>query len=523
MAGLAGGGLVLRNNGGDDLTVAASATSFTFTTPVASGAAFAVTVQTQPTSPSQTCTVMGGTGNVGAAGVTSVAINCTTNSFSVGGTISGLAGSVILQNNGGDDRIVTSNGSFAFATPVTSGGAYAITVLTQPGTPSQTCTVAQGSGTVGAAAVASPAITCVTNTFPVRAAVTGLAAVGLSLANGSDTAPVSTDGTVTISAAVASGASYAVSVAAQPTDQTCTPGAGASGMVGGAAVTVPITCVTNQYKVRGTVAGVAGTIGLHNGSDDITSGNGAFEFPTKVTAGGSYAVSVTTALSGCTITNGSGTVSGGDAVVTIACSSPMVYHFPFDGNANDTSGNGNNGVVNNATLVADRHGTANSAYSFNGTTAWIEAPGGALPVGGAARSLTFWMKPSDAHGQWGIVYWGNNDCTGLMWGFAFQGNSGFWGGCNDYISNVAIPVGSWSFAALVFTPPNTVRVRVGSTAMNGTIGTVSTTASKLWIGAETITNDSNNFRGHYAGDLDDIRIFNRALTEAELDGIMALP
>ncbi len=42
----------------------------------------------------------------------------------------------------------------------------------------------------------------------------------------------------------------------------------------------------------------------------------------------------------------------------------LVGYWPFNGNANDESGNGNNGTNNGATLTADRFGNANSAYGF---------------------------------------------------------------------------------------------------------------------------------------------------------------
>ena len=97
---------------------------------VASGATFAVSVLAQPTGPSQTCTVSGASGTVGAGAITSVTVDCTTDRFTIGGTISGLAGTVVLQDNGGDNLTVTTNGTFAFSTPVASGAAYAVTVLT---------------------------------------------------------------------------------------------------------------------------------------------------------------------------------------------------------------------------------------------------------------------------------------------------------------------------------------------------------------------------------------------------------
>ncbi|MBU0505581.1 MAG: Ig-like domain-containing protein [bacterium] len=66
--------------------------------------------------------------------------------YAVGGTVTGLSGTVVLQNNAADDLTVTANGSFTFDTDIASGETYTVTVETQPG--SQTCTVTQGTGTI---------------------------------------------------------------------------------------------------------------------------------------------------------------------------------------------------------------------------------------------------------------------------------------------------------------------------------------------------------------------------------------
>jgi len=74
--GLFGTGLVLENNGGNALTVNANGAA-TFTTALASGTAYNVTVRTQPTAtPAQTCTVASGTGTVASAAVTGIAVSC---------------------------------------------------------------------------------------------------------------------------------------------------------------------------------------------------------------------------------------------------------------------------------------------------------------------------------------------------------------------------------------------------------------------------------------------------------------
>ena len=107
------GTVVLQDNGGDNLSVTANG-SFTFATSLASGAAYSVTVKTNPSG--QTCTVSGGSGTVASANITSVAVSCVAATYSVGGTVSGLSGTVVLQDNGGDNLSVTANGSFTFAT-----------------------------------------------------------------------------------------------------------------------------------------------------------------------------------------------------------------------------------------------------------------------------------------------------------------------------------------------------------------------------------------------------------------------
>lgn len=163
VSGLAGDGLVLQDNGADDLHVAANG-SFTFTTALASGTAYAVTVLTQPNGSAQICTVTGGSGTVSGSNVTTVTVVCkTADAHAVGGTVSGLSGSgLVLRDNGGDDLPVSANGAFSFATPLTTGSAYHVTVAAQPGNPVQNCILRNGSsqGTVASADVASVVVVC---------------------------------------------------------------------------------------------------------------------------------------------------------------------------------------------------------------------------------------------------------------------------------------------------------------------------------------------------------------------------
>ena len=161
VTGLTGSGLVLQNNGGNNLAVAAPG-AFSFSAMLASGLTYGVTVLTQPINPTQVCNVAGGSGTIPNANVTTVAVSCTTSTFTVGGTVSGLVGTgLVLQNNGGNDLTIAADGNFSFSTPVASGGNYAVTVRTHPnGGSTERCIVAGGSGTVTNAAIGNVSVTC---------------------------------------------------------------------------------------------------------------------------------------------------------------------------------------------------------------------------------------------------------------------------------------------------------------------------------------------------------------------------
>src|SRR5438093_2472881 len=85
-----------------------------------------------------TCTVANGSGTLAGANVTHVAVSCVTNTFTIGGTVSGLSGTgLVLRNNGGDNLAVSAS-PFTFSTTIAGDTAYSVTVLTQPTNTRQT-------------------------------------------------------------------------------------------------------------------------------------------------------------------------------------------------------------------------------------------------------------------------------------------------------------------------------------------------------------------------------------------------
>jgi len=161
VSNLTGTGLVLQNNGGDDLAIDADG-NFTFVTALDDGTAYAVTVLTQPNELNQTCTVSNGSGTLAGANVTSVEVSCVTDTFTIGGNVSGLVGTgLVLQNNGTDDLAINADGSFTFPTATEDGGSYNVSILTQPDGPDEICSISGGAGTISGEIVNDVSVTCV--------------------------------------------------------------------------------------------------------------------------------------------------------------------------------------------------------------------------------------------------------------------------------------------------------------------------------------------------------------------------
>jgi len=123
---------------------------------------YSVSIPVQPAG--ETCKVAGASGKVKAAPVTSIAVACIAKTtYSIGGAVSGLTSgqSVTLLDNGGDSKTVSANGGFTFATKLSTGAGYDVTVHTQP--TGETCTINNASGKVGTTNVTNVAVACSKN------------------------------------------------------------------------------------------------------------------------------------------------------------------------------------------------------------------------------------------------------------------------------------------------------------------------------------------------------------------------
>lgn len=331
LGGLANGATVVLQNSGSNLSLTANG-AFTFATSVASGGAYAVTVLTQPAN--QTCSVTSGSGTV-SANVTNVAVNCVTNppnTFGISGTVSGLNGSIVIQNSGAANQTISANGSFTFPAQAT-GTTYAVTVLSHPTGPVQNCPVTNGSGTIAGAAVTNIAIICAApNTYTVGGTVSGLATSGTVVLrnNGGNDLTVNANGSFVFSTPLNAGAAYAVTVLtnpavpgapASPTGQTCTP-TNASGNVAAANITtVTITCVNNDTSVPtvATRSPLANAVG-----SKMQGGVVAVTFSEPVDPA-TVTVSTMTVASTTGSVSGNVALSGGNTVATFTPAAPLSF------------------------------------------------------------------------------------------------------------------------------------------------------------------------------------------------------
>jgi N-acetylneuraminic acid mutarotase len=218
VTGLTGSGLVLQDNAGDNLTINAPGGAFTFKTAITLGNAYSVTVLTQPITPSQTCIITGGSGTANA-NVGNIQVTCSVGTISIGGTIAGLSKSgsgIVLQDNGGSNLTINANGSFAFASLLPAGAAYAVTILTQPTGPAQTCTVTNGTGTTSSAGnVVNVQIICPAIFHTIGGQVVGLIGTSGNMVltdNGGDNLPVPGNGSFTFVTQIADGSVYDVDI-----------------------------------------------------------------------------------------------------------------------------------------------------------------------------------------------------------------------------------------------------------------------------------------------------------------------
>lgn len=160
-------GLILQNNGGDDLAVPSGSVTFTFGNRVSTDDEFNITVKQAPTNSSvDKCHVQNGHARANYYTIGQISVYCDINQFPLTVAVNGLTGTGLTLVNGSDKKDVPAGATSVAMASVSQDGPYAVKVLNQPA--GQTCTVTggdtgTGTGKVGPAAVTSVVVSCTNN------------------------------------------------------------------------------------------------------------------------------------------------------------------------------------------------------------------------------------------------------------------------------------------------------------------------------------------------------------------------
>ncbi len=212
-------------------------------------------------------------------------------------------------------------------------------------------------------------------------------------------------------------------------------------------------------------------------------------------------------------------------------SNGLVGYWPFNGNANDESGNGNNGTVNGATLTANRNGVANKAYNLNGTSNYINLN---ITIT-SPFSVSIWVCVNNfksyLSNTTGSIIIGNLNNLYLNTGFSIgldgrptnYGANGcsFWGQASNpnITSNNLFILNNWRNIICTY-DGTTLKYYDNGQLIGSFIGTYNTNQSLLTIGAARLNYLGGNGPDLFLdGKVDDIGVWNRSLNQQEITAL----
>ena len=452
--------------------------------------------------------------------------------YTIGGTVSGMLGTGLVLSDGFDDITVNADGSFTFPTTLPSGFYYSVTILTQPSAPAQRCTVANGSGYVGNSPVTNIQVVC-RNT--IGGTMSGVVGTVVLQNNGGDNLTAS-GSSFTFATALATGSAYNVTVLSSSTAQQCAVTNG-SGTANGNVTNVQVVC---RNTIGGTVSGLTGTVVLqNNGGDNLSvSADGGFTFATTLATGSIYNVTIFTQPAGqtCRVTaNGGGTANGSVTTVQVRCVNGQWTWMSGSGTGNQGGVYGTKGTAAAANVPGSRNGA--STWADNNGNLWLFGGGGYAGV--TTGYMNDLWKYNISSGQWTWMSGGNVadpkqlgvygtqgtaaaanvpgarydavswfDSSGNLWLFGGWGyNTDIFAGRLNDLWKYNISSGQWTWVsgsnltnqAGVYGTKGVADVANAPGARNGAVGWVDATNSVLWLfGGE------GNSTGSYVGARNDL-------------------
>jgi hypothetical protein len=193
----------------------------------------------------------------------------------------------------------------------------------------------------------------------------------------------------------------------------------------------------------------------------------------------------------------------------------LLAFWPFTGNTNDVTANANHLTNNGATLVADRNGVANAAYSFNGTGNYLEktTPSFVFSPSGTF-SISFWLnRPSTTGGV--AMMSGSGTANNFIWLFSGNSNNNVFGTNKQQSAwiwaNSPYSLNQWEHYVCMYINGVMRVYRNGVLEVSATYthtGALST-ALPFYIGKDIGTS-------YFNGSIDDVAIWNRSLTNCEI-------
>jgi hypothetical protein len=263
--------------------------------------------------------------------------------------------------------------------------------------------------------------------------------------------------------------------------------------------------------------------------------------------GGTGAMAVTTVFNGAVdkviVQNAGNGYTNTPTVVIAAPPSPkppfsdgLVAYYPFNENADDASGNGNDGTVNGAVLTTDRFGNPNKAYSFDGKSFIIVSNSTSLASPNQSVTLSVWVRQTgweitgvNRHSPWLSKTTPQMTPSSQydLGSFRGGGSTPPWGELNCTLGNVGITdyddifMNKWAHVVMTFDVP-VVKFYVNGLSCGAVLSysasqnALPTITDPLYIG-RTLA----GYAQYFNGELDDIRIYNRALSDVEVADLYA--
>ena len=202
-----------------------------------------------------------------------------------------------------------------------------------------------------------------------------------------------------------------------------------------------------------------------------------------------------------------------------SATSGLVAAFSFDegsgSTVNDASGNGNNGTVAKATWATGKYG---KALSFNGSSARVTIPDSSSLHLSTAMTLEAWVDPTTTTAAWRDVIYKGNDNYYLEGTSDSKGTPGAGGTFGHTYGTTAITKNAWTFLAVTY-DRTAIRLYVNGTQVSSlaATGAIATSTNPLTIGSDSI------YGQYFSGLIDNVRIYNTALTQAQLQTDMTTP